>query len=92
MFVPYLIRLSIVILTFCTYISFKQRPSPSDKSNGFKWKHRSRKASNRLHDRAAVLGVPIEDVAATRIQTAFRAFMVSIFCLKKTSVEIRYLI
>ncbi|RWR89649.1 protein IQ-DOMAIN 1 [Cinnamomum micranthum f. kanehirae] len=59
-------------------------PSPSDKSNGFKWKHRSRKASNKLHNRAAVLGVPVEFVAATRIQTAFRAFMArkSLRCLK----------
>ncbi|KAF8413788.1 hypothetical protein HHK36_001781 [Tetracentron sinense] len=52
----------------------------SEKSNGFKWSSRSRKESSIFSNRATngnpgVLGVPVEDIAATRIQTAFRAFM-----------------
>ncbi|KAF8391279.1 hypothetical protein HHK36_023581 [Tetracentron sinense] len=50
------------------------------KSNGFKWRHRTCKESSSFAHGAAsgnpgVLGMPVEDIAATRIQTAFRAFM-----------------
>lgn len=59
-------------------------PSASEKSNGFKWKHRPRKASNKLLKKAGDLGVPVEDIAAIRIQTAFRAYRArkSLRCLK----------
>ncbi|XVF87375.1 hypothetical protein PTKIN_Ptkin18bG0115200 [Pterospermum kingtungense] len=50
--------------------------SASKKSNGFKWKKRLRRASSRTSfiRNANTLGMPIEDLAATRIQTAFRAY------------------
>ncbi|KAL4336176.1 hypothetical protein GQ457_07G029450 [Hibiscus cannabinus] len=51
--------------------------SASTKSNGFKWKKHQRKASTRtrlISRNSNTLGVPIEDLAATRIQTAFRAY------------------
>ncbi|XVF40386.1 hypothetical protein PTKIN_Ptkin01aG0109200 [Pterospermum kingtungense] len=50
--------------------------SASTKSNGFKWKKRQRKATIKasLTSDSNTLGVPIEDLAATRIQTAFRAY------------------
>ncbi|KAL5772292.1 hypothetical protein ACOSQ2_012216 [Xanthoceras sorbifolium] len=54
--------------------------SASAKSNGFKWKKRSSKESNSLAKSSisgnhGALGMPVEDVAAIRIQTAFRAYM-----------------
>ncbi|KAJ6728511.1 IQ-DOMAIN 5-RELATED [Salix koriyanagi] len=55
--------------------------STSAKSNGFKWKNKLRKesasfanGSNRANPR--FLDMPVEDLAATRIQTAFRAYRV----------------
>ncbi|XWS19677.1 hypothetical protein CRYUN_Cryun31cG0036200 [Craigia yunnanensis] len=51
--------------------------SASTKSNGFKWKKHQRKASSRTSftsGNSNTLGVQIEDLAATRIQTAFRAY------------------
>ncbi|XVF25695.1 hypothetical protein REPUB_Repub13aG0235900 [Reevesia pubescens] len=51
--------------------------SASTKSNGFKWKKHKRKASNKTSftsGNSNTLGMPIEDLAATRIQTAFRAY------------------
>ncbi|KAK8646159.1 hypothetical protein V6N13_119954 [Hibiscus sabdariffa] len=51
--------------------------SASTKSNGFKWKKHQRKASTRtrlISRNSNTLGVPIEDLAATQIQTAFRAY------------------
>ncbi|KAK9022852.1 hypothetical protein V6N11_003091 [Hibiscus sabdariffa] len=51
--------------------------SASTKSNGFKWKKHQRKASSRtrlISRNSNTLGMPIEDLAATRIQTAFRAY------------------
>ncbi|XVE88159.1 hypothetical protein DITRI_Ditri19aG0046000 [Diplodiscus trichospermus] len=51
--------------------------SASTKSNGFKWKRKQRKASSKTSltsGNSNTLGVPIEDLAATRIQTAFRAY------------------
>ncbi|TYI59416.1 hypothetical protein E1A91_D10G035100v1 [Gossypium mustelinum] len=53
-----------------------KRSSASTKSKGFKWKKLQRKTSMRtkfIRDSAA-LGMSIEDLAATRIQTAFRAY------------------
>ncbi|KAG4124295.1 hypothetical protein ERO13_D10G031100v2 [Gossypium hirsutum] len=55
-----------------------KRSSASTKSKGFKWKKLQRKTSMRtkfIRDSAA-LGMSIEDLAATRIQTAFRAYRV----------------
>ncbi|KAE8732720.1 putative Protein MLO [Hibiscus syriacus] len=51
--------------------------SASTKSNGFKWKKHQRKASTRMSlvsRNSNTLGMPVEDLAATRIQTAFRAY------------------
>ncbi|KAJ6416681.1 hypothetical protein OIU84_002532 [Salix udensis] len=65
--------------------------STSAKSNGFKWKNKLRKesasfanGSNRANPR--FLGMPVEDLAATRIQTAFRAYRArkTLRCLKGT--------
>ncbi|XP_050225822.1 protein IQ-DOMAIN 9 [Mercurialis annua] len=47
--------------------------SASAKSNGFKWKNRLRKESV-SRDNQRDLDIPIEDLAATKIQTAFRAY------------------
>ncbi|XP_010279173.1 PREDICTED: protein IQ-DOMAIN 1 [Nelumbo nucifera] len=52
----------------------------TEKSNGFKWKHRSRKETSNFSNGASsgnpsALSAPVEDIAATRIQTAFRAYM-----------------
>ncbi|PPD78437.1 hypothetical protein GOBAR_DD24631 [Gossypium barbadense] len=57
-----------------------KRSSASTKSKGFKWKKLQRKTSMRtkfIRDSAA-LGMSIEDLAATRIQTAFRAYRAQI--------------
>lgn len=51
----------------------KQVKGSTKKSNGFKWKNRSQKSSTIFAD-ASTLGIPIEDLAAIRIQTAFRAY------------------
>ncbi|XP_039049345.1 protein IQ-DOMAIN 1-like [Hibiscus syriacus] len=54
-----------------------KEPSASTKSNGFKWKKHQRKASSRtslISKNPNTLGMPIEDLAAKRIQTAFRAY------------------
>lgn len=59
-------------------ICLAQRSSASIKSKGFKWKKLQRKTSMRtkfIRDSTA-LGIPIEDLAATRIQAAFRAYRV----------------
>ncbi|GMJ02405.1 IQ-domain 9 [Hibiscus trionum] len=51
--------------------------SASTKSNGFKWKKHQRKASTRtglISRNSNTLGMPIENLAATRIQTAVRAY------------------
>ncbi|MFQ6670058.1 hypothetical protein Gotur_035095 [Gossypium turneri] len=51
--------------------------SASEKSSGFKWKKHQQKASTRpglISGNSNTLGMPIEDLAATRIQTAFRAY------------------
>ncbi|GKV36803.1 hypothetical protein SLEP1_g44895 [Rubroshorea leprosula] len=53
--------------------------SASAKSNGFKWKNRPQKlstssANGSTGGNSSTLGVPIEDLAAIRIQTAFRAY------------------
>ncbi|KAE8719908.1 putative RING/U-box superfamily protein [Hibiscus syriacus] len=47
--------------------------SASTKSKGSKWKKRQRKTRFISRD-ANALGIPIEDLAAIRIQTAFRAY------------------
>ncbi|KAG9446122.1 hypothetical protein H6P81_012250 [Aristolochia fimbriata] len=57
----------------------KERSS-SEKSNGFKWRRRSRKELNKIFNGGSshnpgVLGMPLEDLAAVRIQTAFRGYM-----------------
>lgn len=54
--------------------------STDAKSNGFKWRSRTLKGSTGFSygstsGNPGVLGIPVEDIAATRIQTAFRAFM-----------------
>ncbi|OMO65282.1 hypothetical protein COLO4_31352 [Corchorus olitorius] len=51
--------------------------SASKKSNGFKWKKSQKKASGKtsfISRNSNTLGMPIEDLAAIRIQTAFRAY------------------
>ncbi|XP_022715781.1 protein IQ-DOMAIN 1-like isoform X1 [Durio zibethinus] len=51
--------------------------SASKKSNGLKWKKHQRKASIKTSftsGNSNTLGMPIEDLAATQIQTAFRAY------------------
>ncbi|EEF39832.1 protein IQ-DOMAIN 9 isoform X2 [Ricinus communis] len=48
--------------------------SAAAKSNGFKWKNQPRKKSATSCN-PRVLDMPVEDFAATRIQTAFRAYM-----------------
>lgn len=48
-----------------------QGSSASGKSNALKWKNRPWKESSGFAN-----GMPVEDIAATRIQTAFRAYMV----------------
>ncbi|XVE51432.1 hypothetical protein DITRI_Ditri02bG0039900 [Diplodiscus trichospermus] len=51
--------------------------SASRKSKGFKWKKRQIKASSNTRFTSAnsnTLGMPVEDLAATLIQTAFRAY------------------
>ncbi|XVE51433.1 hypothetical protein DITRI_Ditri02bG0039900 [Diplodiscus trichospermus] len=53
--------------------------SASRKSKGFKWKKRQIKASSNTRFTSAnsnTLGMPVEDLAATLIQTAFRAYRV----------------
>ncbi|KAK9265620.1 hypothetical protein L1049_021504 [Liquidambar formosana] len=55
-------------------------PSAPEKSNGFKWRHRSRKeirkfANGTTSRKPGFIGMPIEDIAAIQIQTAFRAYM-----------------
>ncbi|XP_077252182.1 protein IQ-DOMAIN 9-like [Tasmannia lanceolata] len=57
-----------------------KEPSTTGRSNGFKWRYRSHKGSNKFRNGASsqnhrVLGMPIEDIAATQIQTAFRGFL-----------------
>uniref|UniRef100_A0A5B6Z1P0 Protein IQ-DOMAIN 1 n=1 Tax=Davidia involucrata TaxID=16924 RepID=A0A5B6Z1P0_DAVIN len=57
--------------------------SAPEKSNGFKWRNRSPKETTNFANGHSngnpmiprVLNMPVEDVAATRIQTAFRAYM-----------------
>ncbi|KAM7264950.1 hypothetical protein ACFE04_002633 [Oxalis oulophora] len=49
-----------------------KKPSPPAKSGGFKL--RKKGAKKRLLAYANGIGVPVEDVAATRIQTAYRAY------------------
>ncbi|KAG8635431.1 protein IQ-DOMAIN 9 isoform X2 [Manihot esculenta] len=67
---------------FKTIISLKKtkedsskrvKRSAAAKSNGFKWKNRPRRESAASADGNP--NVPVEDLAATRIQTAFRAYM-----------------
>ncbi|KAF8028588.1 hypothetical protein BT93_E1275 [Corymbia citriodora subsp. variegata] len=57
----------------------KQASSSPGKSNSFKWKTHSNKESRTLENGATAgkssLGMPLEDRAALRIQTAFRAYM-----------------
>lgn len=48
-----------------------QGSSASAKSNALKWKNRTWKESSGFAN-----GMPVEDIAATRIQTAFRAYKV----------------
>ncbi|KAF9683643.1 hypothetical protein SADUNF_Sadunf04G0035200 [Salix dunnii] len=85
---------------FKTIISIKKvkddsskqpKGSTTAKSNGFKWKNKMRKesavlanGSSRVNPR--FIGMPVEDVAATQIQTAFRAYMArkTLRCLKGT--------
>ncbi|MBA0634965.1 hypothetical protein Godav_025599 [Gossypium davidsonii] len=58
-------------------ICLAQGSSASEKSSGFKWKKHQPKASTRpglISGNSNTLGMPIEDLAATRIQTAFRAY------------------
>ncbi|KAL6316099.1 hypothetical protein AAG906_015615 [Vitis piasezkii] len=60
----------------------RQGTSTDAKSNGFKWRSRTLKGSTGFSygstsGNPGVLGIPVEDIAATRIQTAFRAFMKS---------------
>ncbi|XP_068664432.1 protein IQ-DOMAIN 10-like isoform X2 [Aristolochia californica] len=64
-------------------------PSSVEKSNGFKWRHRSRKELNKIFNGGSshnpvVLGMPIEDLAAIRIQTTFRGYVArkNFRCLK----------
>ncbi|KAJ8761524.1 hypothetical protein K2173_001659 [Erythroxylum novogranatense] len=61
----------------------------SGKSSGFKWKNKTHKKSLTLANGSTtrnprVLSGPVEELAATRIQTAFRAYMArkSLRCLK----------
>ncbi|XP_065879893.1 protein IQ-DOMAIN 9 isoform X2 [Euphorbia lathyris] len=50
--------------------------SRSAKSKGFKSKNRGSKESvSSINNNAIILGIPVEDLAATRIQTAFRAYV-----------------
>ncbi|KAB5560672.1 hypothetical protein DKX38_005629 [Salix brachista] len=63
----------------------------SAKSNGFKWKNKMRKESAVLANGSSranprFIGMPVEDVAAIQIQTAFRAYMArkTLRCLKGT--------
>ncbi|KAK6934195.1 hypothetical protein RJ641_034350 [Dillenia turbinata] len=51
-----------------------QGNSFTKKANGFNWKHK-RSLANWACSKMGLLGMPIEEIAATRIQTAFRAFM-----------------
>ncbi|XP_068664642.1 protein IQ-DOMAIN 10-like isoform X2 [Aristolochia californica] len=64
-------------------------PSSGEKSKGFKWRYHSRKGLNKIFNGGSshnpgVLGMPIEDIAAIRIQTTFRGYMVrkNFRCLK----------
>ena len=63
------------------FLQSEQGSSTSAKSNGFKWKNKLQKesasfanGSNRANPRFP--DMPVEDLAATRIQTAFRAYRV----------------
>jgi len=63
------------------FLQSEQGCTTSAKSNGFKWKNKLRKesaifanGSSRANPR--FIDMPVEDVAATQIQTAFRAYMV----------------
>lgn len=63
------------------FLHLRQGSSASAKSKGFKWKKRSSKESSTFANGSAggnngALGMPVEDVAATQIQTAFRAYKV----------------
>lgn len=50
--------------------------SSAAKSNGFKWKNHPRKASaGHISENAKALNMTVEDLAATRIQTAFRVYL-----------------
>lgn len=60
------------VLIFCH--NLEQESSARAKSNGIKVKNNTRKGSNSLMNGS--LNMPIEDVAAIRIQTAFRAYKV----------------
>lgn len=69
---------------FISFYTLRQGTSTDAKSNGFKWRSRTLKGSTGFSygstsGNPGVLGIPVEDIAATRIQTAFRAFMVWIF-------------
>lgn len=56
--------------------SSKQVKGSSAKSNGFKWKNHPRKASaGHISENAKALNMTVEDLAATRIQTAFRVYL-----------------
>ncbi|KAL6314174.1 hypothetical protein AAG906_011918 [Vitis piasezkii] len=66
---------------FISFYTLRQGTSTDAKSNGFKWRSRTLKGSTGFSygstsGNPGVLGIPVEDIAATRIQTAFRAFMV----------------
>lgn len=56
------------------YYDSEQESSALAKSNGVKVKNNTRKGSSSLLNGS--LNMPIEDVAAIRIQTAFRAYKV----------------
>ncbi|KAF2303237.1 hypothetical protein GH714_015645 [Hevea brasiliensis] len=59
----------------CSY-NLRQGSSDTAKSRGFKWKNRPCKGSaGSAGGNPRVLDVPFEDLAAIRIQTAFRAYM-----------------
>ena len=63
------------------FLQSEQGSTTSAKSNGFKWKDKTRKESAVLANGSSranprFIGMPVEDVAAIQIQTAFRAYMV----------------
>ncbi|XP_057947948.1 protein IQ-DOMAIN 9-like isoform X2 [Malania oleifera] len=75
----------------------KQGSLTREKSTGLKWRHCYQKESTNLASSATrgdrrALCLPVEDVAATRIQSAFRAFMGRrMFCRLKGTVRLQIL-